>query len=132
MKSRAIVCLALGVALTGCAMPSGPLTTQNSQLTQGNVEMNLKVGKTTKSQVLEKFGAPNVTTRDGQGDEVWTYQRQAQVSQSSAHSGYWSVILAGQKSSADGFESTSRMITLIIKFNKHDVVSDFSSRTSNF
>ena len=94
--------------------------------------MNLVVGQTTKTQVLENFGAPNITTRDGSGREVWTYQRAAQVSQSSSRSGYWTIILAGQNSSASGFESGSRMFTLIIKFDSGDVVTDFRSRTSDF
>ncbi|MFO1375029.1 MAG: hypothetical protein U1E99_10690 [Agitococcus sp.] len=94
--------------------------------------MNLAVGQTTKAEVLEKFGSPNITTRDGAGREVWSYQREAQVTQSASQSGYWSVILAGQSSSAAGFESSSRMITLIIKFDDKDIVTDFRSRTSNF
>ena len=120
------------VILTGCVAPQQPLTEKNSNLTQGNVQMNLVVGKTSKSDVLQNFGAPNVTTRDGAGREVWSYQRAAQVTQSSKQSGYWTVILAGQSSSAAGFETSSRMITLIIKFNEQDIVSVFRSRTSNF
>ncbi|MDD9851459.1 MAG: hypothetical protein OXU94_06785 [Gammaproteobacteria bacterium] len=121
------------VAISGC-LPTAPepLTKQNSQLTQGNVQLNLKIGETTKAEVLEVFGAPNITTRDGQGREVWTYQRTAQVAQSSAKSGEWTILLAGQSGSASGFESGSRMITLIIKFNDNDVVDDFRSRTSTF
>lgn len=94
--------------------------------------MNITVGKTTKAEILERFGAPNITTRDGSGFEVWTYQRAAQVSQSSAQSGYWTVIFGGGGSEKTGFESSSSMITLIIKYNNHDVVVDFNSRTSNF
>jgi len=94
--------------------------------------MNLAVGKTTKAEVLENFGSPNITTRDGAGREVWSYQRSAQVAQSSSQSGYWTVILAGKSTSAAGFESSSRMMTLIIKFDANDIVSDFRSRTSNF
>lgn len=122
----------LAVALSGCATPHQPLDNRNSELTQGNVQMNLRVGQTTKADVLEKFGSPNITTRDGEGREVWTYQRQAQVAQSSSQSGYWTVLLAGRSSSSSGFESSSRMTTLIIKFDDNDVVDDFRSRTSNF
>ena len=132
MVSKLSLVLLLALILTGCVATPQPVSDRNSQLTQGNVQMNLDVGVTTKADVLETFGAPNVTTRDGQGQEVWTYQRQAQVSQSSSKSGYWTVILAGGSSDASGFESSSRMITLIIKFNSDDVVSDFNSRTSNF
>ena len=127
-----ILSMMFGVILIGCVSPTEPLTEKNSQLTQGNVQMNLVVGKTTKAEVLENFGSPNITTRDGAGREVWSYQRAAQVAQSSSQQGYWTIILAGQSSSASGFESSSRMITLIIKFDEKDTVVDFRSRTSNF
>lgn len=130
--SYIILSMMFGVILIGCVSPPEPLTEKNSQLTQGNVQMNLVVGKTTKAEVLENFGSPNITTRDGAGREVWSYQRAAQVAQSSSQQGYWTIILAGQSSSASGFESSSRMITLIIKFDEKDIVVDFRSRTSNF
>lgn len=124
--------LGIVVTLGACVNPPEPLTKRNSQLTQGNVQMNLIVGQTSKAEVLKHFGAPNITTRDGAGREVWTYQRAAQISQSSSQSGYWTIILAGQSSRSSGFESSSSMITLIIKFDEKDVVSDFRSRTSKF
>ena len=109
-----------------------PLSSKNSNLTQGNVQMNLKVGETTKVDVLENFGSPNVTTRDASGHEVWSYQRAAQVSQSTSSEGYWTVIIAGQSKTVSGLETSSRMMTLIIKFDENDVVLDFRSRESNF
>ena len=125
--------LLLGLlALSGCVTTPEPLSNRNSPLTQGNVQMNVQPGITTKAQILETFGAPNVTTRDGQGQEVWTYQRQAQVSQQSGQKGYWTILFAGNSKNTSGFESSSRMMTLIIKFDSNDVVSDFNSRASNF
>ena len=120
------------IFLTGCMTTPQPLTERNSKLTQGNVQMSIKVGATTKAEIIENFGSPNITTRDGSGKEVWTYQRSAQVAQSSAKAGYWTILLAGQSGNSSGFESSSRMITLIIKFDNKDVVADFKSRTSNF
>jgi outer membrane protein assembly factor BamE (lipoprotein component of BamABCDE complex) len=113
------------ILLTSCSTIE-PVSDRNSALTQGNVQMNLEVGKTSKSTVLEKFGAPNITTRDGSGREVWTYQRAGQVSQ--VNSGYGVLFYANSA----GFENTSRMITLIIKFDENDIISDFRSRSSNF
>tara|TARA_B100000959_G_scaffold251706_1_gene281274 strand:+ start:49 stop:444 length:396 start_codon:yes stop_codon:yes gene_type:complete len=120
------------IFLTGCVTAPEPLTKKNSELTQGMVQMNVEVGKTTKADVLETFGAPNITTRDSSGNEVWTYQRQAQVSQSSSSSGFIFVIIAGKSAEASGFETSSRMMTLIIKFDGNDIVTDFKSRESNF
>jgi len=132
MKASFLAAAFFLTLLTGCVSQPQPLSDRNSDLTQGNVQMNLSVGETTKAEVLENFGAPNITTRDGAGREVWTYQRAAQVNQSSSQSGYWTVILAGRSSSASGFESSSRMMTLIIKFDDNDFVTDFRSRSSNF
>lgn len=128
-----VVPLALSIALlSGCATAPAPVDVRNSILTQGNVQMNLKVGATTKADVLSVFGSPNITTRDASGEEVWSYQRQASVAQSSDSANYWSIFLTGETRSASGFSQSSRMMTLIITFNKNDVVSDFRSRSSDF
>ena len=139
---RAVGALGLGLALAGCMAPHGqPVTERDSALTQGNVQMNVLVGQTTKADVLDTFGAPNVTTRSGEGEEVWSYQRAARVSQSSSRSGLWNIMLfpgargaggALGTSSSTGFETASRMITLIIKFDANDVVADFNSRSATF
>ena len=126
------ILLVISVLAQGCIAPNKPVDNRNSSLTQGNVQMSIEVGKTTKAEILETFGAPNITTRDGDRKEVWTYQRSAQVSQSSSSGGGWTVVLAGQSMNNSGFASSSRMVTLIIKFDSNDVVSDFNSRTSNF
>ncbi|MCY4460886.1 MAG: hypothetical protein OXC26_10915 [Albidovulum sp.] len=124
--------LALFVTLSACGNTISPVTDRNSQLTQGNVQLTLVSGKTTKAEVLEKFGAPNVTTRDGQGFETWTYQRAGQVNQSSSSQASINLLLLGASSNSSGFETSSRMITLIIKFDNNDIVVDFRSRTSDF
>jgi outer membrane protein assembly factor BamE (lipoprotein component of BamABCDE complex) len=129
---RILIVFIFSVLLTGCITAPETLTKKNSELTQGMVQLKVQVGKTSKTEILETFGAPNITTRDSSGDEVWTYQRQAQTNQSSSQSGYWTIILAGKTSKASGFETSSRMMTLIIKFDNNEVVTDFKSRESNF
>ena len=107
-------------------------TSKNSDLTHGNVQLNLHVGETTQTQVLEAFGAPNITSIDGSNQEVWTYQRQATVAESSSVSNYWTIVLTGGTAKAAGFEQTQRTMTLLIKFDANKVVSDFRSRSSDF
>ena len=125
-----ILFAALSAACT--QTPTDPAPARDNQLTHGNVQLNLHVGQTTQAQVIEAFGAPNVTSIDGSNQEVWTYQRHATVSQSSSTGNYWTILLAGGSSQADGFEQTQRTITLIIKFDARKVVSDFRSRASEF
>jgi outer membrane protein assembly factor BamE (lipoprotein component of BamABCDE complex) len=125
-RSRLLAAIALGLAL-GCSSPPADKPV-NSELTQGNVQMHLVKGATTKAQVLETFGAPNLTTRDAAGLEVWTYERSAREAKS--NQAFWTVILAG--SSSSGFEESSKNMILIIKFDSKDIVNDFSSRASSF
>lgn len=131
MRRLLILSLALA-SVPSFAREKQPVDQRNSALTQGNVQLNVKVGQTTKAQVLEVFGAPNITTRDGGGQEVWSYQRHATVSQSSEKGNFWTILLAGGSNKTSGFSQTMRTMTLIIKFDNGDVVSDFRSRTSDF
>ena len=112
--------------LSSCATEPEPR--ENPDLTQGNVQLHIVVGETTKADVLEVFGAPNITTRDASGRETWSYQRAATVNTSS-NTGFWVIFVGGNTT---GFESSSRMMTLIIKFDEKDVVADFKSRSSSF
>jgi hypothetical protein len=113
-------------------------------LTHGMAQMTLKVGKTSQLEVAEAFGAPNITTLDAQGQEVWIYDRQATVS-SSKESGFSIGMLLGAGggsvagggglgfgSSKSKATQSQRTMTLIIKFGGDKIVSDFKSRSSSF
>lgn len=142
MNIRLVFCVITVVVscMCGCTpLPTKPVTTRNSELTHGNVQLNVRIGETTQAQVLEVFGAPNITTIDGSRQEVWTYQRAATVEQSARARGFWTILLtggtaaiAGQSQEVSGFEQTQRMMTLIIEFSEQDVVTDFRSRASEF
>jgi len=124
MTTRLFAMTALAAVLCSCSSPNSNTQT----LTHGAVQLNVEKGKTTQAEVLEKFGAPNITTIDGERREVWTYQRHATVSKS--NDSYATILVLGGSSS--GFEQSSRTMTLIIKFDSQKVVSDFSSMYSSF
>jgi hypothetical protein len=113
-------------------------------LTHGMVQMNLRVGVTTQADVLETFGGPNVTTLDGDGREVWMYDRFATVT-ATKDSGFSIGILGGAGgggiaggaglgfgTSKSKASSSTRSMTLIIKFGPDHRVVDFKSRSSSF
>ena len=90
--------------------------------------MYLEKGTTTQNDVLGVFGAPNITTIDTSGQEVWTYQKYATLSRSTSE--FATIFITGVNSS--GFQRNQRTMTLIIKFDENKIVSDFASMTSNF
>lgn len=117
---------------------------QANTLTHGMAQMTLRVGVTTQTEVLETFGGPNVTTLDGDGREVWVYDRFATVS-ASKDSGFSIGMLVGAaggnvgggaglgfgKSKSKSSTSTRSMI-LILKFGPDKRLVDFKSRSSSF
>lgn len=138
MKIIIYSAISLSVLLLGAGcinqQPVGQ-TMANSNLTAGQVSLTLKKNVTTQAEVVETFGAPNIVTTNGDGEEIWTYQKNATVSSGSSSSGYATIILAGTSSSSSGFEQSSRTMTLIIRFKEVKgvkIVSDFSSRASSF
>lgn len=127
--------LSLFGALCACVQIPQAQTNANNNLTHGQVTLSLKKLETTQTEVLEKFGAPNLVTSNAFGEESWTYQRHATVAEATSISVFATIILAGASSSRSGFEQSTRSMTLIIKFqsvNGVKVVSDFSSRSSSF
>ena len=135
-------------AMAACGLTSPALAkdvpTSANTLTQGMVQMTLRVGETTQYQVLETFGGPNVSTLDGQGNEVWVYDRFATVSFNKS-SGFSIGMLVGagggDVAGGGGFgfgssksrnEQSTRSMTLIIKFGPDKRVVDFRSRSSSF
>ncbi len=123
---RSLVLAAVCVVQSGCV--SSQRDAGSRRLTHGHVQLVLKKGQTTQQQVIEAFGAPNITTLSSGGMEVWTYQRHA--SEGSSRAGFATVGLAGFSST--GFESSSRNMTLIIKFDSSKRVADFDSMYSSF
>jgi hypothetical protein len=117
---------------------------QANTLTHGMAQMTLRVGMTTQAEVLDTFGGPNVTTLDGEGREVWVYDRFATVS-ASKDSGFSIGMLVGAaggnvgggaglgfgKSKSKSSTSTRSMI-LILKFGPDKRLVDFKSRSSSF
>jgi len=129
MFKRALMVALTTAALVACSNPSTtrPIADRDNQLTHGNVQLTLKKGVTNQTEVLESFGAPNITSVDGNGHEVWTYQRHATDVQAAAEN--WAIF---SRDTTVGFSQSNRTITLIIKFDENKIVKDFRSRMSSF
>lgn len=128
----AALCLAL---IAGCASSPPKDGIAKSNLTAGQVSLTLKKNQTTQQEVVETFGSPNLVTQSADGEEIWTYQRHATVSNASSSGFSATIILLSGGSNTSGFEQSSRTITLIIKFkevNGVKTVVDFSSRSTSF
>jgi outer membrane protein assembly factor BamE (lipoprotein component of BamABCDE complex) len=119
------------ILLAGCSSTQNT-STNDATLTQANVQLNLKKGETTQADVLGAFGAPNIITTDGSGDEVWSYQKNSMTATSSADGYYATIILAGVNSGSGMYNQSTKTATLIIKFDQSKKVKDFKFMSANF
>lgn len=139
----AVAVLAVISAAPASARKKQEEASDPNMLTQGMVQMTLRVGTTTQAQIIETFGAPNIMTMDASGNQMWVFDRHATVTTDS--SGGFSIgLLAGGGSDVGvggglGFgkrksktTTSTRTMTLVIKFDGRGVVSDFKSRSSSF
>lgn len=153
--SAAIIIIFLLFA-NGCVkakVPDLPYSNrQKSNLTAAMVKKYVKVGTVSQNDILSVFGAPNIMTRDREGHEVWTYDRQSMASSSEiaawnaggtgaamagglageAVVGGGAVLggSAGKRSTAG--QVSSATFTLMISFDDNEIVSDYRMRATQF
>jgi len=127
------------IFIAGCATlkPDYP---KNSNLTFGMVKKNLIKGQTNQAEVLSLFGAPNITTKNKSGEEVWTYDKISVTKEDIASGisiGGGGLVGAGVIGGAAGVSSsssatTSKSITLLITFTDKDIVKDYAVMAQEF
>lgn len=151
-----LIIICVGMLTGGCVRAKSPdlpySSQQKSNLTAGMVKRNIKVGVTNQADLITVFGAPNIITRDREGHEVWTYDRQSMAS--AAEIAEWnaggSVTVgaggiagdavvggAGTLGGSSGKSSTAGQVssatfTLMISFDENDVVQDYRMQATQF
>ena len=117
------------------------------QMTVGIVQKEIRDGMSA-AEVAEVLGSPNIVTTDGEGREVWVYDKiSTDVTYSKDSGGVGAVLLIGSASGgtaggglgsgsysrSSGAQSrTQRTLTVVIKFDEQQKVRDFSYHASRF
>ncbi|MCK4988062.1 MAG: hypothetical protein KAS40_21155, partial [Desulfobacterales bacterium] len=149
--ARGLLAMAAILPLTGCMSAH-----QHYQQTHGAQERQMTLGIVQKeirkemsaAEVAEVLGSPNIVTTDGEGREVWVYDKiSTDVTYSKDSGGLSAILLIGGASggavggglgsadysrSAGAQSKTQRTLTVVIKFNAQKKVRDFSYHSSRF
>ena len=120
---------------------------QERQMTVGVVQKEIRKGMSA-ANVAEVLGSPNIVTTDGEGREVWVYDKiSTDVTYSNDTGGLGTILLIGGASggtaggglgsgsysrSAGAQSKTQRTLTVIIKFDEQKKVRDFAYHASRF
>ena len=89
------------------------------RMTLGTVQSSIHMGMT-GGEIQEALGAPNIISKNNDGNEMWTYDR---VSKEATSRGFifWS-----------SEESTQRTLTVLITFDGGGRVADYSYHSTEF
>ena len=144
---RGILVLA-GVVLGAAACATNPppadaAAPAEKELTLGLVQREVKTGST-GAEVIGALGSPNQVTRDGDGREVWVYDRVASERTETVESGSVVGAVAGTAGTGSGVvaghgslkktkESTSqKTLTVVIRFDASARVSTVTVHSTRF
>lgn len=125
--NKLLVLSAIGLALTACSSTDN---TAEKQLTVGLVQKEIKPG-VPALKVAQTLGSPNIVKKSPDTDgEIWIYDRISQT-QSDSSLGITVLGLGSDVSgllggSSSNSESSSRSLTVIVKLDSQDTVSDVS------
>lgn len=121
---------------------------QPNSLSYGGVTSQVQKSRTTQLELVQMFGGPSISTTDGEGTEVWVYERSVSETERRNRSDGWQSAAnlgvffsaagaAGGGPSGKSNESSStttsfRSLTVIVKFNPNKTVKEYSVRASQF
>lgn len=104
-------------------------------LTLGVVQHKIGVGMSS-ADVIEALGSPNIISTDGQRREVWVYDKistSTTLKSMKKNDGLSLLLIGSSKAFSESERETSQKnLTVIIKFDKENLVRDFSYRQSSF
>ncbi|MEG2173796.1 MAG: outer membrane protein assembly factor BamE [Desulfovibrionaceae bacterium] len=101
------------------------------RVTVGTVQREIKVGMS-GAEVVAALGSPNMVTSDSQRRETWVYDKVSTERVVSSSQGGASLFLIGSAAAAGASSTSQRTLTIIIKFDDHGTVRDYSYRQSSF
>ena len=130
-----IVILLVSVLVAGCSSAGSHLREVQSddtdRMTVGKVQREIEIGMSA-AQVAEILGSPNIVTTDEERREVWIYDKISTDVAYSTNEGGATLLILGAAGSSGARSSSQRTLTVVIKFDKNNMVRDFAYHTSRF
>lgn len=144
-------CLLVTIMLSGCMTAAEHQqslgSTKDREMTVGIVQKEIRVGMS-QADVATALGSPNIVSKDSEGKEAWIYDKiatEASYSRSSGGVGGLvgaggvagsTLILGGVGGSvsreAGASSTTQKTLTVVIKFDKTNMVESFTYHSSKF
>ena len=107
------------------------ISLKSSELTFGTAKKHIKPGITKQEEIVSIFGsADNMVMRDGK--ETWIYDRLKVETSTSSEGSFINLLIVGGGNRSSNVSTSTKNLTLIIKFNSKGVVEDFNVRSGGY
>tara|TARA_R110000868_G_scaffold10639_4_gene51664 strand:- start:67588 stop:67938 length:351 start_codon:yes stop_codon:yes gene_type:complete len=104
--------------LSSCVTTS-PTSPSHKAAPVKDTKLTLAKGKTTKEQIIEKFGAPTIVTQHKDGASVWIYQKNKLMTEENGAKGKFTLV--------KGDTNQDDSMTVIVHFDKNGIVESYKS-----
>jgi len=107
------------------------ISLKSSDLTFGTAKKNIKPGITKQEEIVSIFGsADNMVMRDGK--ETWIYDRLRVETSTSSEGSFVNLLIVGSNNRTSNISTSTKNLTLIIKFDAKGIVEDFNVRSGGY
>ena len=109
----------------------------SDKLNKTKIEKNLVKGKTSKAQVVEVLGAPEMINSDSNGKEQWVYSQYTSQTDSSSVDidtlmyGFSTIAYGGVGMGASNSKSQTQTVTLTVYFNSKGMLEHYKYSKSS-
>ncbi len=118
------------VIFSGCQAQSPKTSKEETKLTVGTVQKEIKNGMT-QAEVATVLGSPNIVTSEEADKEVWIYDKMSSTVDYKKSDSYGTLILVGSGKESGILTSSQKTLTVIIKFEKGKVY-EYKYHSSSF
>lgn len=107
------------------------ISLKSSELTFGTAKKHIKPGVTKQEEIVTIFGsADNMVMRDG--EETWIYDRLKVETSTSSEGSFVNLLIVGSSNRTSNVSTSTKNLTLIIKFDSKGIVKDFNVRSGGY
>ena len=107
------------------------ISLKSSELTFGTAKKNIKPGVTKQEEIVTIFGsADNMVMRDGK--ETWIYDRLKVETSTTSEGSFINLLIVGGSNRSSNVSTSTKNLTLIIKFDSKGIVEDFNVRSGGY
>ncbi len=103
----------------------------SEELTLGIIQQRVHAGMS-QTEIVSCLGSPDMINKETDGSQTWIYDKNSKSTHSTYNKHWFWILFFWKGKGHNDTVSTQKTLTLIINFDKNDIVQNFSYNTKSF